>query len=451
MVLIFSPGTPILYAFIFLFLLITYWMDKYFLLNFYKIPPQYDLVLSKAFNYIIALGALLHLCFAIFTFGNPDYFSKGHDSLSFLNKFNSVLDNLSIFNSRIGQAIKNRLKVSHNLVLLIILILFVAFVLIRLIFYDLIKLIFSCCSEYEEPDIEEEDLKIQSALSLSDLYKTYQIRKLQCRKLFDESDLDKNTFLKNYYINSIALDRYYLVDKLEKEESIYVNKESLNSNFDKNIKTYFKDKVYIQSEMKGDSSYNIAFRMEYEYYAFHNLIHGSKANKKLNTERYKIKKIISNEDAKITDNTNNENEPNSEKKKLNEIHIPVDSIQTTPGVKTPNHNKDKKSLITNFSNQYNDSNKALKKEENSHLNTNFINSNSETNLELLKSNKNDIGKQNKMEETKHNKKNSDIKDNKEIKPFQMNQNDIKINKMENQESEISKFVDIQDCKVVDEI
>mmetsp|Transcript_26725 Transcript_26725/g.27770 ORF Transcript_26725/g.27770 Transcript_26725/m.27770 type:complete len:1347 (+) Transcript_26725:6-4046(+) len=281
-VLVFAPGIPILYACLLLFLFMTYWLDKILLLRFYKTPPQYDIFLNKTFNYIISIAIFLHLCFAIWIFGNPDIFADSHESLSFFSGISDTISNFSVFNDGIGDEIGRRATVSHNIFLLGLLGILVVFVVVRLIFYDLIKLI--CCCDTTEVSFEEEDLRIQKAICLTDVYKTYQLRKLLARKVYSESkNLEEQAFLKKYLMNSIVLDRYYIVDKLIQEVEAEVNEEELVVNYDENIKKYFQDKYYFNSTMKGDSSYNIAFKIEFEFYAMYHLIFSSNANKKLST------------------------------------------------------------------------------------------------------------------------------------------------------------------------
>lgn len=270
-----------------------YWLDKWLFLRFYKTPPQYDLYLSTSFNYVILASIFLHLVFAIWIFGTPEIFSTGSSGLGFLSSISNYVNDLSVFNNSTGTEIGRRLSLSHNLILLALLILLVLFVLIRIIFVDIFRLIFFCCIKEEILlDLTEEDIRIHKALCLNDVYKTYQIRKLQARKFFmNNPEKDDKIKLRNYYINSIALDRYCMVEKLEKELEIdkeqsnkeneeKVDLDALEIDFEKNIKQYFLDKNYYESKMKGDPSYNIAFKMEFENYAFENLILGSNFNNK---------------------------------------------------------------------------------------------------------------------------------------------------------------------------
>lgn len=270
-------------------------------MRFYRTPPQYDLYLSRTFNYVISFATFFHLCFAIWIFGNPDIFATSNASLNFLAKFSDQLTDSSIFTSEIGFEIKRRLRIGHNIILLILLILLIAFVLVRLVFYDLLKLLFFCCDDNLNIGEDEEDVVIQKAISLSDVYKTYQLRKLSARKLFFQHKKDDDLkFLKNFFVNSISLDRYFIAEKLKTEEGVEVNTKLLEENYDKEIRKYFDNKSYLNSIMKGDSSYSMAFRMEFEFYAVHNLIYGSNFTKKFTSSGKNV--IDNNYTSQLNDN-----------------------------------------------------------------------------------------------------------------------------------------------------
>lgn len=65
---------------LFLMIFLCYWIDKCFcnllylkiiVLSYYKIPPKYDLSLSKKFAIMLLFGVIIHCGFAIYIFGSP--------------------------------------------------------------------------------------------------------------------------------------------------------------------------------------------------------------------------------------------------------------------------------------------------------------------------------------------------------------------------------------------
>ena len=125
-VLIYSSGMPILYICCFLFFLITFWVDKWMILRFYRTPPHTDLYISKLFNQIILLGIIVHFCVGLWIYGNKQIFYDGNSTS--LNGFSDFLtNNLNInlnFSNYFANTLREKILLPHNLLYFLFLIVF---------------------------------------------------------------------------------------------------------------------------------------------------------------------------------------------------------------------------------------------------------------------------------------------------------------------------------------
>lgn len=287
--LVLGPGIPILYGFLAMFLFFCYWIDKYLLLRFYRIPPNFNNFLNKIFNYTLLTGIFFHLIFAIWIYGNENIFPKSDDLFSFLDVIKNVLKDNIFKDNNIGSLIQNRLTKSHNILILCILVLFILYFILRYIFYNFMKSIFTCCCSCcfsNKGTEEEEDVVIFDAVNASDLYKSYQIKKLEYKYFSSNDDNLKCKNLKKYYEDSIYLYRHFLIDKLKKNKNVNLTEENLTNlkkNFEQEIKKIFVEDF--NGKMKGEGSYNLAFQVEFEGFAFKYLTQGERINNKKKTEK----------------------------------------------------------------------------------------------------------------------------------------------------------------------
>jgi len=113
-VLIYSPGMPILYVCAFLFFLICYWVDKILLLRFYRSPPKIDLFIAKLFDVIVLAGLILHYCFAIWMYGNDSILTS--TSFDILNRIAEWIKNKIVSEDSAAVEILKRLTFSHNII-----------------------------------------------------------------------------------------------------------------------------------------------------------------------------------------------------------------------------------------------------------------------------------------------------------------------------------------------
>jgi hypothetical protein len=141
-VLIYSPGMPILYVCCFLFLSVTYWVDKCLLLRFYRSPPHIDLFVAKLFDIILLFGLILHFCFAIWTYGNENILVS--ISVNLFEKIANWIRNEFQFQANsLGMNILDKITYSHNLICFIFLCLIVLIFLWKLFLSEILK--FAVC------------------------------------------------------------------------------------------------------------------------------------------------------------------------------------------------------------------------------------------------------------------------------------------------------------------
>jgi hypothetical protein len=143
-----SSGMPFLYFCTFLFLIITYWVDKYMILRFYKTPPQMDLYISRMFGVYLYIGIIIHICLGIWIYGNDLYFNSYDSDIPFIQFFNKFLNNnISIKNDNtLLYQIYRRLIKPHNIFMSLFLIFIILYLLFSTIILDILGFIF--CTRY---------------------------------------------------------------------------------------------------------------------------------------------------------------------------------------------------------------------------------------------------------------------------------------------------------------
>lgn len=267
--------------------------------------------MNKIFNYTLLTGIFFHLIFAIWIYGNPDIFPTSSNAFNFLNVIKNALENVNVFiNNNIGDKIASRLTLTHNILILIVLAAFILYFILRYVFYNLIKSLFCCCCT-KTVEEEETDIVIFDAVNISDLYKSYQIKKLEYKYFTSDNQNSKLTNLKKFYEDSIYIYRHYIVKKLKEnnkeDKNLLSDTKILNlkQNFEAEIKNVFKDNF--KGEMKGEGSYNLAFQIEFEGFAFKYLTQGinKKKTEKIILEENMKEKVEEKVNNKIDFNSNN--------------------------------------------------------------------------------------------------------------------------------------------------
>lgn len=137
---LYSSGMPFLYITSLAQLILTYFIDKYFLLKVSKLPKNYDQKLETVVRTTLYAAVIIHLVFAIFVYGQPDILDPSYSVISSVSgsvtqistKINSGTDNVI-------QKFFNRLTAGPNIVLFILLIVALAMYLLKGLIYNFFR------------------------------------------------------------------------------------------------------------------------------------------------------------------------------------------------------------------------------------------------------------------------------------------------------------------------
>ena len=78
-ILTFSMAIPFLYVAGAVLCIVTYWVDKYLFLRFYRNPPRYGTELAREVRTTIEYGIIMHMFFGLYMISNPEIFSTETD------------------------------------------------------------------------------------------------------------------------------------------------------------------------------------------------------------------------------------------------------------------------------------------------------------------------------------------------------------------------------------
>jgi len=251
---IYSSGLPILYVAVFFSLFLTYWVDKFMLLNYYRKPPQYDLYMSKLFNSVVLFGVLIHYLIGFWIYGNSTLLNSPNTQASI-----KVLNvDTYVDTSALPSDVTSRM-LPHNIMILVFIAILVGVVLIRYTLYQLmVTILCKSCTESDAGQIRT--IEISTALPLRKMFEIYKLRKLQMKKIKEFSD--KHT-LNKFFTDAMKYDQTSMKDKIFNITKV-VHPE-LNENFDKNIVETI-DKITNPEVViiGGDYSYNFSHQIEFE-------------------------------------------------------------------------------------------------------------------------------------------------------------------------------------------
>lgn len=68
--MVYSSGMPLLYLISMVQYFMTYWVDKFLFLRFYKTPPRYGMEMSEVVRKIMVIGILVHFAFGFYMYSN---------------------------------------------------------------------------------------------------------------------------------------------------------------------------------------------------------------------------------------------------------------------------------------------------------------------------------------------------------------------------------------------
>lgn len=268
-ILIYSAGMPILYLLCFLFLIITYWVDKALILRLYRNPPHIDLYVSKLFNTIILIGMVVHFGFAIWIYGNPDILTSNY--IVFLGDISKWLEALlSKTEGSFNEEIVRRMLYPHNIICLIFLFGIGLVCFIRLFFVGIIiRAAVWCCGGKKYKKVQ--NISVYDCLALKNIYFNYQLRKCQYMKI-KNGNMKNEYLLRNYFEKMMRKDREVIRRKLQLitgEVYDYIS----NAEFDRNIIPVMKTINMIEKPLiRGDTSYNITHILDFKDLAYFEFI-----------------------------------------------------------------------------------------------------------------------------------------------------------------------------------
>jgi hypothetical protein len=73
--MIYSSGMPLLYLISMLQYLMTYWIDKFLFLRFYRTPPRYGIEMSETVRRIMLAAIFIHFALAFYMYSNSSIFT----------------------------------------------------------------------------------------------------------------------------------------------------------------------------------------------------------------------------------------------------------------------------------------------------------------------------------------------------------------------------------------
>ena len=196
--LIYGTYCPLIYSFFTLFLLTTFIVDKYLIINYYIKPPYYDNYLSKITKYYLFFIIIAFFYGTIFQLSNPyllDYYQN--DKLHQFSKIDDIelymiINPLTIIYYSISKSNLTPILIynltSLFLIYVIILILFLAPILI-------LKIIKICKKTFKSSKYNSPEIDIGLIYSLDELNKYFEVKKLELFRLL--VNIKKNKKKKN--------------------------------------------------------------------------------------------------------------------------------------------------------------------------------------------------------------------------------------------------------------
>ena len=264
---------PLIYLFFSFFLIATFIVDKYLIINYYKKPPYYDNYLSKKTSKFLLVGIIIYFYGTIHHLSNPylfnyyqnDNYNIFYEEYFFL--FNPLAFIYSLFSDlyEIPCLIYNYINLSFPYYILLIYIFLFPILILKIIkLFSLFKKNITN-SLKNSPNID-----IGLSYSLDELNKYYEIKKLE---LFKLAICEDNGKLKENYAN--LFNNYKLViDYLKQNINTKHTKETrLEENEKENLNVKENNKQFDDNTLLGDTSYNLAFIPDYQIYDYFDLLY----------------------------------------------------------------------------------------------------------------------------------------------------------------------------------
>ena len=278
--LLFNINCPVIYFFFVSFLILTFIVDKYLMINYYRKPRFYGSFLSKnVINYLF-FGIFLFIYGLIYNISNPYIFNNeltkqnfsGQNSNSLASEFIIlILDPIALF-YYIYCSISSEKKESYFLYYNFNSILLTQFFIFIIFFLNPTSIIKKKLTPKLLSILNISSVEIGNIYSFEELKKYYEIKKLQLFDLIIDCD-NKNKVKDNYshlIINYMSVLKYLKqnIDKKFDNTKDILNKNNSEKLEDEYIPFKNENNIFIENQfhVTGDISYNQSFIPKYEVY-----------------------------------------------------------------------------------------------------------------------------------------------------------------------------------------
>ena len=284
--LLFGSNCPIIFFFLVCFLIMTFLVDKFLIINYYKKPRFFGNFLSKKILFYFGVGIFIYLYGLFYNLSNPYLFNNellsqnfsDNDILKIGGELGWLLSPISLiyyvhYNTFRQFSEERFLFYNFNLVLLIHFFIFV------ITFANPTPMIKKKLFPKNNLSsfLNISPVEIGKIYSLEDLQKYYEIKKLQLFDLIIDCDnknkvKDDYRHLINNYMGVIKYIKHNIDKKTKGKDDIIINNDEEKIS-DEYIK--LKDESIIKRNkinISGDISYNQSFIPKYEIYNNYNLM-----------------------------------------------------------------------------------------------------------------------------------------------------------------------------------
>ena len=285
---IYGTYCPIIYFFFTLFLITTFIVDKFLIINYYKMPPYYDDFLSKKFKNFLILEIFLFFYGTIFQLSNPYLFNYyQNNSLLILEDeyfIYKLLNPISIIYNFIRKSADIPIATFYlsNLCFPYFIIFIVLF-LIPMVLLEIFHLFLNNIQSYNK---DFHNIDIGHIYSNNELKKYEKVKKLELfsllinlNKKFEKKFKGYSELINNYkyvidYIRDNISFKIKVLDHLDKNKK-NKNSQLRRSGENKTTKFLAINENNMQEDgrlLLGDPSYNLALIPNYEIYSYIDLL-----------------------------------------------------------------------------------------------------------------------------------------------------------------------------------
>lgn len=149
--LIYGSGLPVLYFSTFLFLLLSYWLDKYVFLKVCRKPYHVDLSISHTVKQIIKGFLIIHLVWSIWIYGSPAIFPdesevgyKQNEQDQLKQQTTDAIGSIYQNDNVITEFFNRALRTQCIPLLIVLLIIFIYYVIYPILIKKILLCIFFC-------------------------------------------------------------------------------------------------------------------------------------------------------------------------------------------------------------------------------------------------------------------------------------------------------------------